>query len=140
MDSKTKDELKKRVGNYNGKNIQLSLSYAPIDMYLYKDGYKTLLHHIKTSPVNLKKFLAHHHITPLHKVLKYKNKNGKEYILSDLSIYEYINQKLCKYINLSRHRSLTFYEKSRYKYYIILEDRVFPWIPRLIKNSDLSLS
>ena len=129
------DEKSKRIATYNGISIQLSPIYAPVDIFLYKDGYNLLLSYIKTSPTATKKFLSHHHLTPLHRVLKYKDAKGRLHTLSNSSVYDYICMKKQKYIDICKSRSLTLYEKNRLNHYTIMEDSIFPWVTRLIKNT-----
>ena len=130
------NEKLKRIAKYNDIYVQLSPFYAPVDIFLYKYGYNLLLSHIKTSPTETKKFLSHHHLTPLHRVLKYKdNKSSYTYTLSNLNVYDYICMKKQKYIDICKSRSLTLYEKNRLNHYTIMEDSIFPWVTRLIKNT-----
>ena len=128
------NERLKSIATYNGNPIQLSPSYAPVDIFLYEDGYYNLLSYIKTSSTGTKKFLSHHHLTPLHKVLKYKDNKGRSHTLSNLCVYEYLCEKKEKYIDICKTRSLTLYEKNRLNHYTIMKNNLFPWITRLMNK------
>jgi hypothetical protein len=112
--------MEERIVSFNGKNIKL-YNVAPIDLYLYKRGYDILLHSIKTSCNNTIKFLKNHHLTPLHKVLKYKDKNNIIFILSELNVYDYVKEKKEKY---EKKKILTFYEKNRLNHYKYMEKKL----------------
>lgn len=122
--------MEERIITFNGKNIKFN-NVAPIDLYLYKRGYEILLYSIKTSFDNTIIFLKSHHLTPLHKVLKYKDKKNIIFILSELNVYDYVKEKKEKY---EKKKILTFYEKNRLNHYKYMEKRLLNIITKFYLN------
>lgn len=131
--SNSDDEKKRRVGLYCGKYYQLPLSVGPVDLYLYEDGFKKLKKYIKTSTPKVLKFLKSHHMTPIHRILKYETKKTKEKIVfSDKSVYAYVSYKAAQYNALNRQRKLLPHERARYNHYSGMSFALFEWCRELL--------
>jgi hypothetical protein len=121
----------------NGKKLCIG-SVAPLDLYLYKDGYINLIKYIKTSPHKTIIFLSSHHLTPFHHVLKYKNDKGYIFILSRDNIYDFVKSKKEKYKSICITRNLTLYERERFIHYIIMKNKLDKFINRILcKNNKI---
>ena len=128
-----KKQLALRVGLYCKKYYQLPLSVGPVDLYLYEDGFRKLKKYIKTSTPKVLEFLGSHHITPIHRVLKYETKKTKEKIVfSDKSVYAYVSYKAAQYGALNRQRKLLPHERARYDHYSGMSLALFHWCHELL--------